>query len=181
MCSLPGPWTRSRDKERIKRKANTLGPDGITEKEVYDRSVYLSLLSGMERNLNEARSLKEKGPKIKRGVIEEHYFWNKAEVSLTFDKCESPNLGFNVKMRQMLESTERFCGDDLNHLHFATVLSINVNNHRITEWLMLEGTSEDHLIQPLCWAGSPRADCTGWHPGWCGKAVLYQKILITGH
>lgn len=37
-------------------------------------------------------------------------------------------------------------------------------NYRITEWLRLEGTSEDHVIHLLCQSQSPRAHCTAWHP-----------------
>jgi len=38
-------------------------------------------------------------------------------------------------------------------------------NHRLTEWSGLEGTSVGHPVQPPAEAGSPRAGCTAPRPG----------------
>jgi len=38
-------------------------------------------------------------------------------------------------------------------------------NHRITEWWGLEGTSVGHPVQPPAEAGPPTAGCTGPCPG----------------
>jgi len=50
--------------------------------------------------------------------------------------------------------------------HFVNLTSWNISqNHRITAWLGLEGTSVGHPVQPPAEAGSPRAGCTGPCPG----------------
>lgn len=38
------------------------------------------------------------------------------------------------------------------------------SSHRMPEWLRLEGTSGDPVVQLLCREGPPRARCTGSHP-----------------
>ena len=53
----------------------------------------------------------------------------------------------------------------------ALIMCINSQNHRITEWSGLEGTSVGHLVQPS-W-GSPRAGCTGPCPS--GSGISPEK------
>ena len=49
--------------------------------------------------------------------------------------------------------------------HFASSHAAPSQNHRITEWLSLIGTSGDHLVQPSAQAESSRAHCAGPCPG----------------
>lgn len=65
--------------------------------------------------------------KINRSALKELYSLQSTRQSNLW-QLESLNVKFNIKMRQMLKSTERYHRGDLNHLHSALVLPIYNDN-----------------------------------------------------
>lgn len=76
---------------------------------------------------------------------------------------ECPRASSSQKIRKLQSSAEAATLERREMAHLETVKRPNEEwedpsqNHRIMEWLELEETSEDHLVQTAAKAGSPRA------------------------
>jgi len=81
----------------------------------------------------------------------------------------------------LVEPAFRYLASRRQHDTPETASQLQSQNHRITAWSGLEGTSVGHPVQPTAEAGSPRAGCTGpwakYTPAASskGRRLIYRK------